>query len=164
MAIKLYRILETILIFLAMFIVLALGGMRLFGNMSPYIVLSGSMEPVVPAGSLCFVDKKSTEIEVGDIVAFSKGRLPVAHRIIAEKDGVYRTKGDNNLTADTAPVKKAEIIGKTIFSIPKAGYAAAFLKSARGMVLTTILLAGFIATGRVLSKRKKHKEVRYGED
>ena len=54
-------------------------------GITPYVVLSGSMEPKVPTGSLCFINEhvKYESIKTGDVIAFkmSDGTL-VTHRAV----------------------------------------------------------------------------------
>ncbi len=81
----------------------------------PLIVVSGSMEPVLPVGSLV-VTKAVTaeEIEVGDVVGYWTGNRFIGinpiilHRVIAITEEGYLLKGDNNETAD--PIMKPERI------------------------------------------------------
>lgn len=71
-------------------------------------VLTGSMAPGYPAGSVVFVvPKPSSQLAVGDVVLFQApvpGKPTVMHRLAAIEqadDGVvYRTKGDANAAAD----------------------------------------------------------------
>ena len=46
------------------------------GNIEPRIVLSGSMEPKIHTGSICFINKKVPydKIKTGDIIAFKAGK------------------------------------------------------------------------------------------
>lgn len=150
-----YHIIENVLIFLILFFTLALGGAKLIGHISPFMVLSGSMEPQLATGSLCFVNERDREAKAGDIIAFSKGSMKIVHRVLKAEHGVYTTKGDNNPHADRAPVSQKEVLGKVVFSIPKAGYAAAFLQTKKGMLLTSAALAAFFVMGRLLPERKK---------
>ena len=48
-----------------------------------YVVLSGSMEPNLHVGSLCFINKniKIEDIKKGDIVAYKIDKIQVAHRV-----------------------------------------------------------------------------------
>ena len=81
----------------------------------PMIVVSGSMEPVLPVGSLV-VTKAVTadEVEVGDVVGYWTGNRFIGinpiilHRVIAITEEGYLLKGDNNETAD--PIMKQERI------------------------------------------------------
>ncbi len=99
-------------------------------GINPYIVLSGSMEPEIHTGAVVIVNTKDTEVETGDIVTY---RLPktdgseslVTHRIIGEDEDGYITKGDANDVEDMTRVKKEQIVGTCMFSIPMLGYLLA---------------------------------------
>lgn len=94
----------------------------------PYIVMSGSMEPEIETGSICFIDGRNRDVRIGDIVAYKTGDITVIHRVISETDDGYITKGDNNDAADAAPVPAENISGKYYLEIPKLGYIAAAVK------------------------------------
>ena len=117
----------------------------------PYVVLSGSMEPTVETGSLCFVNKhtKYEDIKVGDIVAYASSLdSNVTHRVINITEEGFETKGDRNDISDGITVNKNNYIGKNIFSIPKVGFLVSALQTARGRIIVitlviVILIASF---------------------
>lgn len=90
----------------------------------PYIVMSGSMEPSIRTGSLCLVDTKAEydEIEVSDVIAFRQGAGMVTHRVIAITEDGMETKGDANECSDGITTTRVNFGGKTVVSIPYAGY------------------------------------------
>ena len=98
------------------------------------VVVSGSMEPVISTGSLCFTNQKDKKIEQGDIIAYRLDDIIVTHRVVDITAEGYITKGDNNDSEDIAPVSEEQIVGKNIFSIKNAGYIIFFLKSRSGMM------------------------------
>lgn len=107
-------------------------------NIKSFTVLTGSMQPTIPQGSIIYVQKNST-YDRGDIIAFeNKAKQTVTHRVvekIQKKDGVfYKTKGDANNTADQELVAEKEIVGKNIFSIPYVGKITIFLKTPQGFI------------------------------
>ena len=65
-------------------------------DMKPYVVLSGSMEPVIPVGSVVIIDQSKTAVSARDIAAFSRNGQTVTHRIIKETEDGFITKGDAN--------------------------------------------------------------------
>lgn len=98
----------------------------------PYIVLSGSMEPAVHVGSLCFVNTRAAyeDIREEDIIVYETANgTMVAHRAISVSDIGIETKGDANKVSDGITTTQGNFRGKTIFSIPGIGYAIEFLKS-----------------------------------
>ena len=86
----------------AVLLAIALVGARLFG-FKVFTVLSGSMEPKYPVGSLIYVKKVDyTTLKSGDVITFMLDENTVAtHRIVEvvpdqEDPSVirFRTKGD----------------------------------------------------------------------
>ena len=84
---KIINVLTTLIIVVGgIFLVLYLFGIV------PYVILSGSMEPTIKTGSLCFINKKVDvqEIKKKDVIAFKldDGTL-VTHRVDKiNKDGI----------------------------------------------------------------------------
>lgn len=118
-----------------------LQGPRLLG-MTPYVVLSGSMEPKISAGSVLYCKREQEPPEVGDIITYrlsgSDGsQVFVTHRVIGTRDGAYLTKGDHNGQADLAPVSGEQILGVYRYHIPWAGYVVARLN---GKLLAVVIL------------------------
>lgn len=138
-------------------------GLYIIG-IEPSVVQSGSMEPQIETGSVCFINKltKFEDIKENDVIAF---KLPtgvgVTHRVIKITNEGFTTKGDNNETEDLIKTTKENYIGKNIFSIPKVGYAVKQVQTTRGkIILGTIILVVFLA-GVLIgepSKKKKQKE------
>lgn len=102
---------------------------KLFG-LKPYIVMSGSMEPLIPTGAVAYIDTKDTNVEIGDIVAFYETEdVVVTHRIVAAGEYGFTTKGDANDNEDQNPVSRENIIGTYSFNIPGTGYLISDLSS-----------------------------------
>lgn len=97
-------------------------------GISPYIVLSGSMEPALKTGGIVWVRDDHTLPAVGDIIMYKRGDSFITHRVTAREGDWYITKGDANPEADPVPVCTEEVKGKVIYSVPFAGYAVMFLK------------------------------------
>lgn len=139
----------TVLVALVVVLAVLLGGVRLVG-LTPYAVLSGSMEPTYHVGALLYVKTVDcAELKVGDPLTFRLDADTVAtHRIVEIlSDGTdtlrFRTKGDANSEVDGDPVREANVIGKPVFTIPLLGYLAVFLQNPPGTYLA-------IAAGAVL--------------
>ncbi len=119
---------------------------------SLYTIVSPSMEPNINVYDIIFDLKVNdpSKIKVGDVITFtstsniSKGKI-VTHRVMAIKkiNGKYEyvTKGDNNLSADSDTAKESNLIGKTIFKIPKLGYIQLFILSRLGWIILILLPA-----------------------
>lgn len=133
------------------------------GNIEPRIVLSGSMEPKIHTGSICFINKKVPydKIKTGDIIAFKAGKnTMVTHRVISVTNSGFETKGDANKVSDGISTNKTNYRGKTILSIPYAGYISMYLQSTRGkIILVSVIVALFIA-GLILPQEKNQEEVK----
>lgn len=97
---------------------------NLFG-VKQYVVLSGSMEPSIPTGSVVFVNSNDKNIEVGDIFTYyvdmTNEKVNVTHRAIEVTDSYVVPKGDANENSD-GQIELSRVIGKVVFYIPKLGY------------------------------------------
>lgn len=114
-------------------------------KIKPYIVQSGSMEPTIPLGSICFINHKYPfeKIKVNDIIAFNLSSYKtVTHRVISIEENNLGTKGDANTSPDNFTVLKENFVGKNIFWIPKLGFLINFLQLKKiKIILITILVA-----------------------
>lgn len=114
-------------------------------GINSFVVLSGSMEPLIETGSMVMINSRDTDVEIGDIVLYRLNQTNVVHRIIEEtEDGKYITKGDNNENADFAPVSEVQIYGKAIempwgWCIPKAGYISNWVQTNRLYLIIGII-------------------------
>ena len=121
-----------------------------------YSVISGSMEPAIPIGSIVIVEKtQPSEVEEGDVIAFYGGpnsSAIITHRVIENRivTGEFITKGDANQDKDMNPIAYNDLIGRVSFSLPIFGAIAQLLTSsigkiiAAGVIVVAILLQ-FIA-------------------
>ena len=95
-------IVTGVVLVLAALMLVAFAGVRLFG-LTPYAVLSGSMEPEYPTGSLIYVrDVDPADVAVGDAITFEleSGAL-VTHEVyeIDSDARAFRTQGIANIDA-----------------------------------------------------------------
>ena len=130
-------------------------GMAVLLELRPVVILSGSMEPVIPTGSICLISGADRRGVPGRIVAYELQDHLVVHRISSgASDGqTFITKGDSNDTPDPAPVAEEQIRGRAIGTIPYAGYGALFLRSRKGVLLLAVAL--FFLTF-ICFRRKDH--------
>ena len=73
-------------------------------NYKPLVVLSGSMEPTLPTGSVIYYHPvEESDLKVGDIVTFKlkDNKTLVSHRITSINNGIIQTKGDANNSVDS---------------------------------------------------------------
>lgn len=138
---KIWNIITSIIVALAVLLAIALVGVRLIG-FQVFTVLSGSMEPTYHVGSLIYVkDVDYTELEAGDVITFMLDEDTVAtHRIVEvvpdETDSSvlrFKTKGDANAAEDGSLVHYKNVIGTPVFTIPKLGYVANYIQNPPGM-------------------------------
>src|SRR5690554_2295825 len=98
---------------------------------TPMTVLTSSMEPTYPPGTLIIVKPIETQdIRIGDPITYqieSGKDAVVTHRVTAvtNETGDTRTfasRYDNNDAADAVPVQPVQIRGKVWYSVPWIGY------------------------------------------
>lgn len=137
---KTLNLLTTVLTVIVIIVAVLLVGVRLFG-LTPYTILSGSMEPTYHVGSLIYVvDVEPEELKIGDPLTYIiAGGTVVTHRIIdivydEEEPGVIRfqTQGDNNDIPDGSLVHENNVVGKPVFTIPYLGYVSSFIQNPPG--------------------------------
>lgn len=143
---KVWNITTTVIVVLVVVFAVLLIGVRLFG-VQVYSVISGSMEPEYPVGSLIYVKEvEPTEIDVGDVITYVlPSETPSTHRVVRidEENQLFYTKGDANKSEDGAPVHFKNLIGTPVFKIPYLGYVAYYIQHPPGMYIA-------IAIGAVL--------------
>lgn len=153
---KIWNIITTVVVVLAVLLAVALVGVRLIGY-DVYMVLSGSMEPNYHVGSLIYVKEVDcTQLEVDDVITYmikderNGNVVVVTHRIVEvlidEEDPTIRrffVKGDANELPDPKSVHCENVIGTPVVSIPYLGYVANYIQNPPGMYVA-------IAAGAVL--------------
>lgn len=140
---QIWNAVTTVLVALVVLLAVLLAGARLVG-LQVFTVLSGSMEPTYHTGSVIYVKKVDhTQLQAGDVITYMLDEDTVAtHRIVGvvpdEEDPTvlrYRTKGDANDAEDGTLVHYKNIIGSPVFTIPKLGYFANYIKSPPGLYI-----------------------------
>ncbi len=138
---KVWNIFTTVLVTLVVIMAALLVGGRLFG-LKTYTVISPSMTPKYPVGSLVYVNPVVPEkIEENDVISFylsgeggTSGKTVATHRVIRvdRENQCFYTKGDANETEDNSPVTYDRLIGRVEFCIPVMGYVAVFVQQPPG--------------------------------
>ena len=130
--------LQTFLFIILPFVVFTLITSKTpIAGIQSFIVLSGSMTPKFPTGSIVYA-KSADTYNSNDVITFknNSGQI-VTHRItkvIKEKNTVkYQTKGDANDNVDKTFVSSKDILGKIVFFVPYIGYLVGFLKTPLGI-------------------------------
>ena len=102
-----------------------------FANATPLTVLTRSMEPTLPPGTLVIVKPIApTDIAIGDVITYqiAPGQPEyITHRVIAISRSTggelsFTTKGDNNGVADESAILPEQIQGTVWYSLPWIGY------------------------------------------
>jgi signal peptidase I len=138
---------------------------------TPLAVLTPSMEPTLPVGTLVVVKPTPVqEIRLGDVITYQiKPGEPavVTHRVVEVRsistgDIEFLTKGDNNDATDPTVVTAPQLKGKVWYSVPLAGFISMAVGASLGPIvvpLVGVLLLGYagytVISGIVASKRKK---------
>lgn len=128
----------------------------MFFHIRPYVVLSGSMEPVIHTGAVSYIDTsvEFEKINSEDIIAFSTNDKNVTHRVYqVNGDSTLTTKGDANQTPDIRRVSKQEYLGKYVISIPYLGYIIVFLQNKPAIYFAAITLLLVNVAGNLIVKK-----------
>lgn len=168
------RIISNALLVLILILTLLLVGVRLFG-IEILTVLSPSMEPQYPTGSLIYlIDVDPATLEVEDVITYKISSTSTAtHRIkeiIPDQDDPsvvrFRTKGDNNDTYDGKLVEFEQVQGKVVFCIPFLGYLAMYIQSPPGLYVAigaALAIILFVMIVDTVTDEKKDKNKQKGE-
>ena len=134
---KLLNIASTVLLGLTLLLTFFAVGIRIFG-FTPYIVVSGSMEPAYHTGSVLYVRSVNPEeIHKGDVITFRiSDEILVTHRVVeiigSGNQVLFRTKGDANEREDSFIVSSSYVVGKAQFTIPKLGLLLEYIHTTPG--------------------------------
>lgn len=105
---------------------------------TPYSILTGSMRPHYPPGTLVVIKPADmSSISTGDVITYqlkSGDPTVVTHRVVkqgfnATGDQFVRTQGDANNVADALPVQAVQIKGKLWYAVPYLGYVNNYVTS-----------------------------------
>jgi len=157
----------VLIILIAIGVLVAFSLIPIKGNYRIMSVMSGSMEPALPVGSLIVV-KPSSNYRVGDIITF----LPidaktkeenVTHRLYSiEETGSRRiitTKGDANKDPDERTITQDRVIGKHLFTVALLGYVLTYIKTLPGLILIILVPSIIIVYEEVNKIRREAKRM-----
>lgn len=129
-----------------------------------YNVLSGSMEPTVPVGSLLYVRAEEPgDVEEEDIIAFY-GSLEdsgiITHRVVKNNlvSGTFITKGDANEKEDPEPVFYDNFIGKVALSVPYMGRVLTIMTSMEGKIAAACVVGIGVVLNLIGGRLKERGE------
>lgn len=134
---------------------------RFLGYQS-YAVVSGSMEPEIPTGSVVYtqtVDPR--DVDPGDVIAFNNNGSVVTHRVVQNQ--YFReeiiTKGDANEKEDINPVAYADVLGRVRYHLPVVGrYLMIFSQPIAKVYLLVLAACGLmfnILAGRMRNRQNE---------
>lgn len=144
---------------IGLFVVCTAAGVR------PEIVVSGSMEPTLPTGSLVLAQPvPADQLAVGDVVSVERpeGRGLVTHRVVSVTDAAHghrelTLKGDANATADPVTYTVAEA-GRVVWSMPLVGAWLSMLKTPAGLGILAVALVALLLFAVRGSRRRQGPE------
>jgi len=128
----------------------------------PLTVLTSSMEPGLPPGTLIIVKPiDPDDIQVGDVVTYQiESGVPgvITHRVIdisssSNGDRTFIFQGDNNGSPDEKPVLPVQIQGKVWYSVPYVGYLNSTVNGTNRSWIIPIIAGGLFvyATYMIIS-------------
>jgi signal peptidase len=139
---------------------------------TPYTVLTSSMTPSYPAGTMVVVKPTDVQqIRIGDVMTYqleSNQPAVVTHRVIqiiepttASGTVSFITKGDANSLADAKPVQPIQVRGTVWYAIPYLGWVNNIINGDARSVLVPILAgglflyAGYMGASTIVDRRRK---------
>jgi signal peptidase len=134
-------------------------------------VLTGSMAPTYPTGTLVIVRPvEPTNIHIGDPITYQmeSGRPEfITHRVIAissssNGDINYTTQGDSNDLPDANPVVADQVMGRVWYSIPYLGYVNTAVGVNRAwltplLAVALVLFAGHSVISGLMDAARKRR-------
>ena len=142
------------------------------GGATPYEVLTGSMKPGLPPGTLVVMKPVTdpSKIGVGSVVTYQlNSGLPtvVTHRIVEVQNTLdgevrYLTQGDANSVPDAEWVRPEQIRGSLWYAVPHIGRANDLITGEQrhlGVIGAAILLLGY-ALGMFIQAARGMKQER----
>jgi signal peptidase len=143
---------------------------------TPYTILTSSMEPGLPPGTLVIVKPiDPVDIKIGTVITYqldSGEAAVVTHRVIEIQgpnlpgaDPSFITKGDANSAPDAKPVMTVQVRGAVWYSVPMIGWVNNIVNGdLRSVVIPVVagllfLYAGWsIVTSRIDKRRRRQRD------
>jgi len=139
---------------------------------TPYTVLTSSMTPSYPAGTLVIVKPTDVQqIHIGDVITYqleSNQPAVVTHRVIQIVEPTtpgghesFITKGDANSLPDAKPVMPVQVRGVVWYAVPFIGWVNNMVNGdARSVIVPIVagglfLYAGFMGASTLVDRRRK---------
>lgn len=157
---------SILILFVLVGVILVFSILPIKGNYKIFSVMSGSMEPKLPVGSLILV-KPTNVYEKGDIITYKSTQKKndfTTHRIheIKEENGIrsYVTKGDANNDPDFEHVTGDRVVGKERAVVALLGYPLWFVKTLPGLIILIIIPALIIIYDEVDKIKKEIQNIK----
>lgn len=141
------------------------------GGATPYTVLTGSMRPTLPPGTLVVMKpvEGTGQVGIGTVVTYqlrSDEPTVVTHRVVATRTDLrgnleYQTRGDANGAPDQRWVRPVQVRGQLWYAVPKLGLVNQWLTGhQRGAAILVVagglaLYAGTMFAGAVRDRRRR---------
>jgi signal peptidase len=133
---------------------------------TPFVVLTDSMEPSLPVGTLIVSRPVAPEqISTGSVITYQvrSGEEQLAtHRVVGlgttvDGERTYLTQGDANDVADPLPVRDAQVRGMAWYHVPYLGHVASMFTGQREAVAigAAVLLLGYAGWQVVRAARER---------
>lgn len=163
------RIALWVVILAACFVLLAGVLVPRIAGATPFSILTSSMTPKLPPGTLVVVRPVDPHrIGVGDVITYqlrSGQPAVVTHRVVAQGtqhngELIFRTKGDANPVPDQNWVLAAQVRGRLWYAIPLLGYPADVLTGQQHQYIVYAIAAallGYAAYMFVSSARDRRR-------
>ena len=133
----------------------------------PYTVLTSSMKPEYPPGTLIVVRKVDpSSLAIGDVVTYQiRSNEPdvITHRIVGftfdqQGNRLLTTQGDAVPVPDERPVQSAQVRGELWYSIPYLGYVNSWITGSTRLIIVYAIAGALVlyaATQFVSSFRER---------
>lgn len=128
----------------------------------PFAVLSGSMEPELPVGSMVFVRQvELADIAVGDNATFYRSDGAVVTHQVYEIDpaaqmigtqGIANKNADGSIMHDAEQTPFSRVIGTVSSCVPYLGFVNVYCTTMPGLLVVVAVLALLVAASIVLDR------------
>lgn len=141
---------------------------------TPYTILTSSMRPALPPGTLVVVRPvRSADVAVGDVLTYQRDSgeaTVVTHRVVevgqdAQGTPRWRTRGDANDVVDPGWVRPVQVRGRLWYDVPHLGRLNLLLTGSQRRTATVAVAAallgyaGLLLTGAARDRLRRGREV-----
>jgi signal peptidase len=136
---------------------------------TPYTVLTGSMRPHLPPGTLVVTRPVDpSRIGIGSVVTYQihSGRPEVVtHRVVEIRSDLtgalsWRTQGDANDVADRGWVRPAQVKGELWYAVPGLGRVSVLLSGSQRGTAVHVVAAGLLGYAALMFLRAAQARAR----